>query len=139
MTKKFFPYNLMAILILAVVLSGCGGGNSGRPPPASFSIAESLVTATTTNPITFPTGIEDKDPACTVNYSYYIAKYEVTYQLWKEVYDWAQSHEYIFTTGSGKRGGGYDKTNYKEEFFDTGHESDPATYVNWYDASGAMR
>ena len=30
--KKLFPYSLMAILILAVTLSGCGGGTAAAGP-----------------------------------------------------------------------------------------------------------
>lgn len=131
MQKKFFALSLGVILVLSLVIAGCGGGNPGGTPPP-FSIAESLVTATTTSPLTFPYG--DDSSTFTVNYSYCIAKYEVTYQLWKEVYDWAQPHGYTFTTGSGKPGGGYDITNSTEVFFNTGHDSDPVTCVNWYDA-----
>ncbi|MCL6591985.1 MAG: formylglycine-generating enzyme family protein [Firmicutes bacterium] len=128
--KKFFSDSLLAIIILVVTISGCRGGNSGGTPPASFSIAESLVPGATS----FPTGISEPYTNCTtVNYPYYIAKYEVTYVLWKEVYDWAQSHGY--TLNPGKRGGGWANSSPNTEvFFDSGHESDPVTYINWYDA-----
>ncbi len=128
--KKYCNLSLILILILVLGITGCGGGNSGNPggnpgnpgggtPPVSFSIAESIVQG----PVSFPTG--------TVDHSYYIAKYEVTYALWKEVYDWARSQEYILNPG--KPGGGR-KSPMGEVFFDTGHESDPVTYITWYDA-----
>jgi formylglycine-generating enzyme required for sulfatase activity len=124
--KKLFPYSLTAILILAVALSGCGG-----TPPASFSIAESLVPGAAS----FPTGINDSGPACTtVNYPYYMAKYEVTYALWKEVYDWATdsargANIYTFTN-EGVMGGGYDTDGGNS----AGGNQQPVTTISWQDA-----
>lgn len=120
--KKYCNLSLVFILILVLGITGCGGGNSSNPgggtPPAPFAIDESIVQAAS-----FPSG--------TVNYPYYMAKYEVTWALWKEVYDWAKSHGY--TLNPGKPGGGLNGIT--EVFFDpTGHESDPVTYITWYDA-----
>ena len=111
------------------VLAGCGGGNSGGgtpPPTASFSIAESLVPGTAS----FPTGISDSPQCTTVTYPYYMAKYEVTYALWKEVYDWATKNGYTFAH-PGNRGAG---ENNNDNILDTGRDSDPVTNVDWYDA-----
>jgi sulfatase modifying factor 1 len=133
--KKYGNIVLILILIMVLSLTGCGGssggggnnppggdGNNppggGETPPVFFSIAESLVPITTSC------------PAGTVNYPYYIAKYEVPYVLWKEVYDWGQSNGY--TINPGKPGGGYQGLS--EVFFDVGHESDPVTHITWYDA-----
>jgi sulfatase modifying factor 1 len=136
--KKYRNLSLVFILILVLGITGCGGGNnSGNPggnpdnpgdgtPPASFAIAESLVPGAASFPVR-----EDNSGNGTVNYPYYMAKYEVTWALWKEVYDWAQSHGY--TLNPGKPGGGLNGIT--EVFFDpTGHESDPVTYITWYDA-----
>lgn len=126
---------LTAILLMSVlgVLTGCGGnGSNGNPdggtPPASFSIGESLVPGATS----FPTGISDSPQCITVNYPYYMAKYEVTYALWKEVYDWATKNGYTFAN-PGNRGAGEDNDTGKYIIFNTGHESDPVTNINWYD------
>ncbi len=63
--------------------------------------------------------------------SYYIGKYEVTYRLWKKVYDWATSgvgknKGYVFNKGKkgaiGKMAGKVVVTN-----------KHPITNVNWYD------
>ena len=63
--------------------------------------------------------------------SYAIGKYEVSYRLWKQVYDWAH-------TGAGKEKGysfregemGYAK---KEKEKSALHEDHPVTKVSWYD------
>jgi formylglycine-generating enzyme required for sulfatase activity len=116
---------LFFILNLALVLTGCEEG----PQPLSFSIAESFVPGAAS----FPTGIDDSGQACTtVNYPYYMAKYEVTYSLWKEVYDWAQTNGYVFSN-PGNCGGGFNMAPYAL-ITDTGNVSDPVTGISWYDA-----
>ena len=122
--NKFIPISMTAVLILAIALSGCGGGGI-KTPSNSFSITESLVPGAAS----FPTGEDDSGSCSTVNYPYYIAKTEVTYTLWKKVYDWALSRGYDLNEG--KRGGGWSTI---EIFFNTGNESHPVTYINWYDA-----
>lgn len=52
---------------------------------------------------------------------FYIDKYETTYSLWKEVYDWAVAHGYAFDNG-GANGSTGNGTNL------------PVTTVSWYDA-----
>ncbi|HEX3045075.1 MAG TPA: SUMF1/EgtB/PvdO family nonheme iron enzyme [Bacillota bacterium] len=123
--KKLF---LTVILLMSILtaLTGCGGGTT---PPASFSIDESLVPGTDN----FPTGVDDSSQCSTVTYPYYMAKYEVTYALWKEVYDWAIKKGYTIEN-PGNRGAGIDNDARIDVFFDTGHESDPVTNINWYDA-----
>jgi sulfatase modifying factor 1 len=127
---------LTAILLMSVLgaLTGCGGnGSNGNPdggtPPASFSIGESLVPGAPS----FPTGQDNSSQCTTVNYPYYMAKYEVTYALWKEVYDWATKNGYTFAN-PGNRGGGENNDDNIDIVFDTGHESDPVTNIDWYDA-----
>jgi sulfatase modifying factor 1 len=39
----------------------------------------------------FPIGTKDDSYSSEVNYPFYMAKYEVTYKLWRQVYDWATS------------------------------------------------
>jgi len=59
---------------------------------------------------------------------YKIGKYEVTYKLWKEVYDWAVNNGYTFKN-KGQKGGGqfgaYDETEHTED--------EPVTRVCWGD------
>ena len=130
--KKTFSYSLTVILILAIVLSGCGGKSDD-----SFSIAMSLIPAASTT--SFPTGIDDLGGDCnTVNYPYYMAKYEVTYALWKKVYDWATDpargvNRYFFEN-PGSPGGGWNNTTSQKVVFTSGHETDPVTDIYWREA-----
>jgi len=52
---------------------------------------------------------------------FYIDKYETSYELWKEIYDWAVKHGYQFDN-PGKKGSLSTGTNM------------PVTMVSWYDA-----
>ena len=59
-----------------------------------------------------------------------ISKYEVTYKLWKEIYDWAIKHDYVFSH-EGRKGGIFSELEYNE----AEHTDDePVTYVCWRDA-----
>ena len=59
---------------------------------------------------------------------FYMAKYSVSYKLWKEVYDWAIQNGYTFNN-PGQKGGARDG-KYRE----TEHnEMEPVTNVNWID------
>lgn len=129
------------MLLFVSFLSGCGGGgnNSGsddNTPPSSLSIAESLVPATSTT--IFPTGYEDRGTCDTVTYPYYMAKYEVTYQLWSTVYNWATDNargpqKYTFANPGG-RGAYYDDNEKLHKAFSSGHGDNPVTFINWRDA-----
>ena len=57
--------------------------------------------------------------------AYKIHQYETTYKLWKEVYDWAVLHGYVFEN-TGHRG--YSETNNEET-----KEDEPVTEVNYRD------
>ena len=59
-----------------------------------------------------------------------IGKYEVTYRLWKEVYDWAILHNYVFSH-EGRKGGISAELPYNEADHT---EDEPVTYVSWRDA-----
>lgn len=50
-----------------------------------------------------------------------LGKTEVTYKLWKEVYDWAQTNGYTFANAGQKGSNG------------TGDETEPVTMVSWRD------
>ena len=59
---------------------------------------------------------------------YAVSKYEVTYKLWKEVYDWAVEHGYHFEN-SGQKGGAAENAYIESEHVD----EEPVTQVNWRD------
>lgn len=60
---------------------------------------------------------------------YAIGTHEVTYKLWKEVYDWAVNHNYTFAN-SGQKGGASEGNYIEAEH----HEEEPVTMVSWRDA-----
>ncbi len=57
-----------------------------------------------------------------------MAKYEVSYKLWKEVYDWAIKNGYVFNN-KGKKGGARSQQYNEAEHSDM----EPVTTVNWMD------
>jgi formylglycine-generating enzyme required for sulfatase activity len=59
-----------------------------------------------------------------------IARYETTYALWKEVYDWAVAHSYTFAN-PGVEGHGTDGTGTAVEAV---RKLRPVTTINWRDA-----
>lgn len=89
-----------------------------------FTIDEVLVPGADS----FPFGEDDSGICTDVNYPYYLGKYQVTYGLWKEVYDWATDEargdeRYFFRNPGLKGSGGADKT-----------DDHPVTMINWPDA-----
>lgn len=80
----------------------------------------------------FPIGVDDDSVSSSVKDPYLMAKYEVTYELWREVYEWATSGErgigkYLFQN-SGAEGSdgtpGVPPTNSQQ----------PVTGISWRDA-----
>jgi formylglycine-generating enzyme required for sulfatase activity len=57
-----------------------------------------------------------------------IAKYETTYELWWEVKQWADSHNYYFANAG--REGDYGTIGAEP----TGAKTEPVTYISWQDA-----
>lgn len=88
--------------------------------------------------LTFPTGVNDGGTA-TVDNAYWIAETQVTYELWKKVYDWA-----ITGDGNGKRVDGGELYQFNNEGQEGGFGKDatgdgitdqhPVTVVNWRDS-----
>jgi formylglycine-generating enzyme len=115
--RKLFTLSLLLILFVFVLGYGGGNGNSGSLL-ASFSIAMSRVPGAAS----FPTGIDDNDTCTTMNYPYFIAQTEVTYELWSTVYTWAKTHGYAFGN-KGKKGS-----------HGSGSDQKPVTTVSWRDA-----
>jgi formylglycine-generating enzyme required for sulfatase activity len=85
----FFP------LFLALVITSCPHNIEGMPDGSSvdstemISVPGGIVTGSGGDGV-FVTG-----RTVTLS-SFKIAKYETSYKLWKEVYDWAVSHGYVF-------------------------------------------
>lgn len=125
--KKLFPINLMVILILAITLSGCGGGGGsgggGTTPPPNVSFDILCVPSAAS----FPTGKSDSGTG-SVSSAYWMAKTEVTYELWSAVYTWA--------TNAGARGANvYHFQNLGVQGDGTGDTNQhPVTTINWRDA-----
>lgn len=154
--KGFSPYSLLAILILAFTLSGCGGDNSGNPGGTTYTPGQAsvyMVGGVSFNMryapggLTFPTGTDDSGSATVAN-AFWIAETEVTYELWTEVYDWARgdiNRDGIGNdNGDGTRADGgliYSFANAGREGHDgiegdplTGASQEPVTYITWRDA-----
>ena len=76
---------------------------------------------------TFSQGGSGATPIHTVTLTqdFYIGKFEVTYELWKEVMDWAKAQEIAWNVGSASKG----VTNN-----DTFTDWEPTTNVSWYEA-----
>lgn len=144
--KKLLLFGLTTLLILAVALSGCGGGKKRGENPPGYKSADA--TSYTVNGLTFKmryaqsASFESDDYTITgplsfwgelpssviVNNPFWIAETEVTVELWNKVYDWANhadrgDKKYDFQN-PGVKGGG------------TGTENDqhPVTTINWRDA-----
>jgi len=146
---KKFKLSMMLILMSMLVFSACGGGGGGgsddpdnpgddpKDPTATLEINGDTYTYTlpgctefnlmltpdvaTTK--TFPTGLTDSGSA-NVPARFIMGETEVTYQLWKEVYDWAIANGYTFANAGVKgNDGAVAKT--------TQH---PVTTVNWRDS-----
>jgi len=135
-------------------------------PAAAINDSELIVLAIPQEGIHFPIGWDDKgsrkdeegqdapiyNEAGTdvitegfLDYSYAIGRYEVSYGLWKEVYDWATEGDgkakgYFFSHGEQGYTGNpdaVDAVRQKETVWDCGiripHDGHPVTGVSWYD------
>lgn len=73
--KSWLSLVLVFILCFSLFAVGCGGGGKkSNKNGETFALAESLVPGAPS----FPTGSDDSGQCLTVDYSYYMAKYEVT-------------------------------------------------------------
>ncbi|MGP1455213.1 MAG: formylglycine-generating enzyme family protein [Treponema sp.] len=136
------------------------------PPAQAINDSELIVLNIPQEGIRFPIGWDDKgtckdeagqdaaiyDETGTqvitegfLDYSYAIGRYEVSYGLWKEVYDWAtkgagKAKGYVFSQGEQGYAGdpeAVDAIRQKEAVWDCGirkpHDGHPVTAVSWYD------
>lgn len=137
MGKKFI-FGLILTLIVMIVLAGCGSNSSTGPtytpgqsatyivgsgasavsfdmhyaPSGSFTSDDQAITNDVN--ATFPATV-------TVSSPYWMAKTEVTYELWQKVKTWATG--YTFASGHGNKGND-----------DFGSDQDPVTQITWQEA-----
>jgi formylglycine-generating enzyme required for sulfatase activity len=132
----------MMMVATALCFGACddGGGSGDARDSGAAGDAEtftvnsvSFVMVFVPGGVTFPTGIYDDEGEATVDNAYWIGETEVTYELWKKVYDWATSG----TTGTGA--GEYTFANQGREGNDgtigaAATNQEPVTTVNWRDS-----
>jgi formylglycine-generating enzyme required for sulfatase activity len=114
-----------------VTLTVYGATTYTLPGGNSFTQVQ-CTPSTMTSGISFPTGINDVSYA-TISTPFSIEQTEVTYELWREVYDWAVNHGYLFANQgqNGVNGLNADNTTYKP--YDTLNNY-PVVNINWRDA-----
>ena len=140
----------MLILMSMLVLSACGGGGGGSDDPDNpgddpkdpgddpvltytlpgGTVFKMIMTPEIAVNNNFPTGTDDSGSA-NVPARFIMGETEVTYQLWKEVYDWATdaargTEKYTFAN-AGRQGGNWVDSN------PVGTNQHPVTTVNWLD------
>ena len=145
--KKKGAAALIIAAILALIFTGCpnnagGSGSGSATPPTPPDVGSVEDTGDGFIKITPPAkGIVGVAPGCTLPGTgakwkgvfidgrkvklspYKLGKTEVTYKLWKEVYDWAvkPEHGYVFANAGVKGKDG------------SGSEEEPVTTVSWRD------
>ena len=129
-TRMIIPLSFI-VLILICAMAGCGGSNNpgndqdpGVPdnPPANPYTGVPFTMCHVPGAAEFPINSADGFSCYTVSYPYYLSETEVTYKLWKDVYDWAQQNGYSICD-SGWMGDG------------TGdNDQHPVTYITWRSA-----
>ena len=146
--KKKGTAALITAAILALIFTGCpnsaGGSGSGSTtpptppdvgsfedtgdgfvkitPPANSIVGVEPDTGTLPGSEAYWKGVFIKDRKVKLS-PYKLGKTEVTYKLWKEVYDWAvkAEHGYVFANAGVKGSSG------------TGAEDEPVTTISWRD------
>ncbi len=126
---------IIAILALAACTNPAGGNTGGSPPAGDK-------TTYTVGDVSFdmiyvpggltsiPTGTDDNGGNHNIADGYMIGEIEVTYELWKTVYDWAISNGYTFANTGRPGNDGTEGTAIPND----GSEDEPVTTLNWRDA-----
>ena len=141
-TKAFSFLGAAFVLLVALIFTGCKqtGSSGGGMPSTPADVGSFEDTGDGFIKINPPAnGIAGVEPAYTLpgtndSYKgvfragrkvklspYKLGKTEVTYKLWKEVYDWATGHGYNFANAGQKGSSG------------SGSEDEPVTRVSWRD------
>jgi formylglycine-generating enzyme required for sulfatase activity len=131
----------LSIVFIALVFSACEGFQED-PRDQSYEIRteakyRSMVTAVAANKTVTVTGagltgvfVQDR---VVILGAYSIAKYETTWELWKEVYDWAAAHGYAIANEGQEGHGGADGTG-GVAWAAASRRTRPVTGVTWRDA-----
>jgi formylglycine-generating enzyme required for sulfatase activity len=151
--KKFTPHILITIIFLVTVFSGCGGGNNPGGPTytpgqsSTYTFANSSGITASFKMNYAPSGSFASDdgnispnpylPAnITVPKAFWIGQTDVTYELWKAVYDWATTlpiNKYTFIIPSGYPPHGYEGGSVNGNNPGGGTQQ-PVTFMNWREA-----
>ncbi len=146
-TKKGLKSLALLTLTLLIGLTGCptsvdsnagsGAGGSGGSGSVDYGADKNGMITVLTDPITSSKDWSgNMDPKAEASWEgafkrnelplfpYKMGQYEVTYKLWKEVYDWAIQNGYTFAN-KGQAGSRADG--------DGMNDLHPVTMVNWYD------
>lgn len=100
--KKHLLIFVALTLLFSVLLSGCGGGSKKKDNNNNVNAFATFVEMVSVpGAKSFPIGINDDKDCTEVNYSFFMAKTAVTYQLWAEVYNWAINNGYVLKNGTG--------------------------------------
>ena len=151
-TNRMKKYNhfILILLLLALTLSGCGGGNGGGGNPGGGSpgsgdpgggnpgggttytgVAFKMVSVPMVS--SFPAGVDDKSSG-SVTSAYSIAETEVTYELWSAVYAWATDRtatDSDTVPGHGQYTFGHAGLIGNDG---SGGAKEPVTTISWHDA-----
>lgn len=145
-TSKKHALAFMAGVLVVGLLSVSCASNSGGDSSGSLSSTGSTASPETMLPavpvatmpasgIDFPMKTDDSGTG-NIKHKFTLAQTEVTYELWKKVYDWAidparGANVYKFAN-AGKKGGLY--TSGWQDANEAGSEKQPVTVVSWRDS-----
>ncbi|GHU18860.1 hypothetical protein FACS1894163_11300 [Spirochaetia bacterium] len=123
---------LAAAASLAILFTACPPEDTPGPyeftTPASYRAMESLAGGSITTTTGSEVFITDRPVPLG---AFKIAKYETTYQLWKEVYDWAVKNGYTFANPGWE---GHDRGGTGTVGTAAEKATRPVTTINWRDA-----
>ncbi|GHV81924.1 hypothetical protein AGMMS49991_04820 [Spirochaetia bacterium] len=127
-------YRMSIVLVVLIILFIGGPDQAAASTPAEYRVMISLAGAI----IREDSGASDGDNLFMASRPvpispFKIAKYETTYQLWKEVYNWATAHGYTFAN-RGREGHGTNGTGRKSVGTAATRATRPVTMINWRDA-----
>ena len=134
--KKFLPLTVFMALALACCQTDAGdAGDSGYQIQTAEQYREMVPVVTS--------GVIEVSAASNPNFAggkgatltpYGIARYETTWELWKEVYDWAAAHGYTIAN-EGQEGHGTEEGTGGSGWSAAVRKKRPVTGVNWLDAA----
>jgi conserved domain protein len=136
------------LFVLFVLLFSCKSGLSKESHTPSKEMKEFVLFDIPKAGIEFPIGTDDKGDGKKDAYgkliksdvifsSFEIGIHEVSYELWKEVYEWAIKNGYQFLNAGRQGSGGSPQIKGKENHLpspiDESKRGQPVVYISWYD------